>query len=138
MSTVSTIYSANTSAQTLAANTPYNVNFGSVVRRCGDALTMSGGNVVISECGFYSVDVNIGCTVTSGTVTVQIFKDGTLVPGATATIMSGATTTDIQTTIPFMVRNKCCCDSTLSCVVTSTADGTITNATIRVVEDEED
>lgn len=134
----SIIYSANTSNQALAAGTAYNVNFGTIIRRCGDALTMSGGNVVISECGFYSVDINIGCTVAAGDVTVQVFKDGTLVPGTSITLTSGAADTSVQATIPFVVRNKCCCDSTLSCVVTSAVAGAITNATIRVVEDEED
>lgn len=134
----SIIYSANTSTQTLAENTATTVNFGSIVRRCGDALTMSGGNVVLSEVGFYSIDINIGATVGAGNVTVQLYKDGTLIPGATATITSGAAATSIQAVIPCTIRSRCCCDSTITCIATSTVAGAITSASIRVVEDEED
>lgn len=128
----SAIYSVNSTAQTLTATTPATINFGNVVRRFGPSVSMNGGDVIVSTSGFYEVNVNLGITVGDGNVTVQIYKDGTAVPGAVATITSSAADTACAVTIPFIIRNKCCCDSTLSCVVTSETAGTVNNAAIEV------
>lgn len=132
MSCNSAIYSVNTNSQALTAATPATVNFGTVVRRFGPSVDMNGGDIVISASGFYEVDVNLGLTVGDGNVTVQLSKDGTAIPGAVAVVTSAAADTACAISIPFIIRNKCCCDSTLSCVVTSATAGTITNAAIEV------
>lgn len=134
MSCPSAIYSVNSNTQALTAATPATVNFGTVVRRFGPSVSMNGGDVVVSTSGFYEVNVNLGITSAAGDITVQINKDGTAVPGAVASITAGAADTNSCITIQFIIRNKCCCDSTLSCVVTSAGAGVITNAAIEVTK----
>lgn len=54
----SVIYANNSSTQTTVA-TGSIINFGSIVRRYGCNLNLSGGNVVIDGSGYYDVDVNV-------------------------------------------------------------------------------
>lgn len=128
----SILYAANTSDQAFVAGGSI-VNFGSLVRRYGCNLGMSGGNVTINGQGYYNVDVNLTFTAAAGTVSVQLFKDGVAVPGATA---SRSTAADIvySLTIPAIVRENCCCESALT-VAISGAAGNVSNAAI-VVEKE--
>lgn len=122
----------NSNVQTLTANTATTVNFGNTVRRFGCALSNSNGNAVCSQTGFYLADIDIGMTTGVGTVTVQIYKDGTLIPGTTRSITVPDNDTSLVVTIPFAFRDKCGCDSTITCSITSVAAGTITGATMRV------
>jgi len=128
----SVIYSANTNSQSVVA-TGSVINFGSIVRRYGQNLNLSGGNVVTSGIGYYNVDVNVSFTVASGTTaTIQIFKDGVAVEGAEAILTTGTNT--YQATIPCLIRNNCCCESIIT-VVISGVGATVINASI-VVEKE--
>ncbi len=137
MSCNSAIYAANTMEQPLIATEATVVNFGSVVRRFGPALVLSGGNVSVNQRGFYSVDVNLCINIpaaTSADITVQLYKDGAPIPGAYAKVTTAQTATFDQVTIPFIIREKCCCENSITCVVTSTEAGTIVNAAIEVVK----
>ena len=128
----SLIYMDNSNSQTLTANTATTVSFGNTIRRFGCALSNSGGNVVTSQTGFYLCDIDLGITTGAGSVTVQVYKNDKLIPGTTRTITVADNDTSLAVTIPFVVRDKCGCDSTISCVVTSAVAGTIYDATIRV------
>lgn len=133
MSCSSAIYAANTNPQTLTANVAATVNFGQIVRAFGAYTNLSGGNVVINNAGYYVGDTNFTIKSTAGAiVTVRLYKDGVLVPGATATSTVGTGATEISLSIPFMIRNTCCAESTITAVVTSTAAGTIENAAILI------
>ena len=131
MSCSSAIYAANTNPQTLTANVAATVNFGQIVRAFGAYTNLSGGNVVINNMGYYVGDTNITVKSTAGAVvTVQLFKNGVLIPGATSTSTIGTGATEISLSIPFMIRNTCCAESTITAVVTSTAEGSVESAAI--------
>lgn len=125
----SILYAANTNPQTFIANGSI-VNFGSIIRRYGCNVVLSGGNAVVDGQGYYDVDVNLTFTAAAGTVVVQIFKDGVAVQGAEATITTVADTS-YAVTIPTIVRQSCCCESTITVVISGVA-GTISNASIKV------
>ena len=86
----SLIYSSNATAQALASGS--NINFGSVVRRYGQGLNISGGNLIAQGNGYYKVDTNVSFTATAGTAVLTLHKDGTAIPGATTTVTTVADT----------------------------------------------
>ena len=128
----SVLYAVNSTPQNYIANGTV-INFGSIVRRYGQNLELSGGNVIVQGAGYYSVDINIGFTSAAGDVTVQVYKDGVAIQGAMA-IVTAAATTSYSLTIPALIRETCDCESTITVVISGTA-GTINNAAI-VVEKE--
>ena len=112
MSCKSAIYAANTASQDVSANGV--INFGSVVRRFGQNCNLSGGNVVVDGSGYYDVDVNINFLGSAtDTATFTVFKDGTAIPGASATVTTAASTAG-TVTIPAVIREICCCESTIT------------------------
>jgi hypothetical protein len=128
----SILYAANTAAQSVPVGGT--VNFGSAVRRYGCDCRLSGGNVVIMNRGYYDVDVNLTVTTAvAGSLTASIYLDGVLIPGATVTktVTVGGVT---ALSIPAVVREKCCCESAVTVIITGTA-ATVNNAAIRVVKD---
>lgn len=127
----SLIYSANTNSQSLASGSV--INFGSPVRRFGCNLAMSGGNVVVKGEGYYSIDTNISFTASAGTATIQVYKDGVAIPGATATVTT-ATSTSYQVSIPSVIRQSCCVESTITVTITGVTP-TVSNAAIEVVKE---
>lgn len=129
----SVLYTANTSTQPFVA-TGTIVNFGTPVRRYGNNINVSGGNVVVDGIGYYNLDTNLTVEATgAGALLVQVFKDGVAITGASATITVAADTT-YAVTIPAIVRENCCCESTITVVVSGVA-GNVTNAAM-VVEKE--
>ena len=125
----SVLYAANTSTQAFAA-TGTVINFGSIVRRYGDNLALSGGNVVARGCGYYDIDTNITFNGAAGTVVVQIYKDGVPIPGAT-TSTTIAANVNAQVSIPAIIREVCCNESTITVVISGVA-GNVINAAIDV------
>lgn len=125
----SVLYSVNSTPQNYIANGTV-INFGAPVRRYGQNIDISGGNVVVAGTGYYSVDLNIGFTSAAGDVTVQVYKDGVAIQGAMA-IVTAAATTSYSLTIPTLIRETCDCESTITVVISGTA-GTVNNASILV------
>ena len=124
----SALYAANTVEQAVAEGAL--VNFGSIVRRFGQNLNLSGGQVVANGSGYYDVIVNMTFTAdTAGEVNATLYKDGMPVTGATISV-PGSTGIEYAVTIPALIRNKCCCETVFS--VKADADITITNAAIVV------
>ena len=129
----SLLYAVNNNAQTVVVGD--RVNFGEPVRRYGCNLNASGGEVLVDGEGYYNIDAS--ATVTAGAegiVTVTLLKDGSVIPGASAsmTVAEG----DIVTLVvpPCAIRQKCCCESTISAVISGVI-GVVSSATIRVVKD---
>lgn len=127
----SAIYVVNTNNQAIPATTATTLNFGQIVRRFGNCIDCSGGNVSVNAYGFYDVAATIGFTAAAGEVTIQLYTDGTAIPGATATITAVADT-EYSVTVPCIIRNTCCCDKMITATVTSGAAAVISNATIKV------
>lgn len=130
MSCKSALYAANTNAQTVtASDSP--IQFGSIVRRYGRCTNLSGENVTIQESGYYDIDTNFTFTATAaGTIVISLYKDGVLIPGATATVTVAAGSA-YSISIPAIVRNTCNCESTITARIIGVA-GVINNAAIAV------
>lgn len=120
------LYAANTNAQTGT------VNFGSIIRRYGQNISLSGGNPVLRGAGYYRIDTNFTIVGTAaGVATVTLYKDGLPITGATVTLTVAADE-QYAVSIPAIVREVCCNESTITAVLTN---ATVNNASI-VVEKE--
>lgn len=110
---------------------------GTVQRRYGKGLRLSGNGIEASGIGYFSVDASVSIAPTAaGTVTVAMFKNGVQVPGA---IAYGSTTTagnPVAMSIVSTIRRGCCCDGAdnLTFVVLEGA-GTAKNVSVRIVEE---
>ena len=127
----SLIQTANQSTQTVAADSI--ISLGSVQRRYGCNLRMSGNAIEVTGAGYYTIDADVSVAPTAaGAVTVAVYNNGVQVPGAIAYGYSTAgnpTTLCINTTI----RQGCCCDSAdnITCVLVE-GTGTVNNVSMRV------
>lgn len=129
----SLIYTANTSAQNLAVNGI--INPGTVVRRFGPNLALSGNAIQLAGAGYYDIETSFTVAPTAaGTVTITAYLNNVAIPGATA---SGATETannPVNLSINAVIREACqCCEglSNLTFVLTGTA-ASVTNSAIVV------
>lgn len=128
------IYTANTTAQTVPVGGT--VNLGSIKRRTGCALSMSGETITMHKSGYYDVYVGITATPTAiGTVTATLYQDGVPVSGATASATVAATDTTVSLSFPAVVR-LCgeCCTSNLT-IVMSGVETAVNNVAVKVIKD---
>lgn len=119
MSCNSAIYTVNSSMEEVPAQAT--IPFGNVVRRFGKKVQLEGGSIVLYGSGYYDVEVPATLIATAaGDVTLQLYQDGALVPGAEATETAAAAGDYITPKISCLVRN-CgeCCNSVLNLVVDS-------------------
>lgn len=131
----SLIQVANPSDQTVAVNSI--IGLGSVQRRFGCNLKLSGNAIEVCGEGYYTIDCDVSVAPTeAGAVTVALYKNGVQIPGAIAygsvTTAANPTELGINTTI----RQGCCCDSAdnITCVLIEGA-GTVQNISMRVVKE---
>lgn len=124
----SALYAANTGIQTVAAGGQ--IDFGRIVRRFGQSLTLSGGNAVIDGPGYYEATINTAFeAVTAGELNVAIYVDGVQIPGAIVTVPGTADIVYTET-IPALIRVRCCRESIITVVPSEAV--TVTNAAIIV------
>ena len=106
----SAIYVANISSQNVLENGV--ISPGTIVRRFGPNLNLSGNAIQIVGAGYYDINATITLDPTgAGTITIKVLKDNVEVQGATAS----ATVADAEgvVTLPVsaLVRENCsCCD----------------------------
>ena len=119
----SAIYTVNTSSQNVTPNGI--IGLGSVIRRFGPNLHLSGNAIQIEGAGYYDIDASITVApTTAGNVTISVYKDNVLIPGATATETAAEANDPVNLSITALVREQCpCCDgaSNLTFVLTGTA-----------------
>ena len=85
----STIYTANTNSQDVTVNGT--INLGSIIRRFGPCLNLSGSNVQVEGAGYYDIDSSFTVAPTAeGEVTITAFRNNVAIPGATATETAAA------------------------------------------------
>ena len=128
----SLIQVANQSQQTVAANSI--ISLGSVQRRYGCNLRLSGNGIEVDGQGYYTVDASVSVAPTAaGNVTVALYNNGVQVPGAIAydSVSTAANPTNLN--IVATIRQGCCCDSAdnLTLVLLAGA-GTVQNVSMRV------
>ena len=128
----SLIQVANPSVQTVAVNSI--IPLGSVQRRFGCNLRLSGNAIEANGEGYYTIDgsVTVAPTV-AGTVTVGLFVNGVQLPGA---VSSGSVSTagnPVTLPIEATIRQGCCCDSADNLtLVLVTGAGDVQNVSLRV------
>ena len=119
----SLIYTANTSNQVLAIDGI--INQGTVVRRFGPNLALSGNAIQIAGAGYYDIDASFVVAPTAaGEVTITAFLNNVAIPGATATATVAAAGDFVTLPINAVIREACqCCEglSNLTFVLTGTA-----------------
>lgn len=125
MSCKSAIYTASTSPVTLnltAQQPTATLPLGTVIRRFGQNVQLSGNGILLDGEGYYDVDASATITpAAAGDYTVSLFRDGVAVPGARQTVTAVANAA-ISFNIPALVRLQCCNSSAvLTLVLTTTA-----------------
>ena len=131
MSCSSALYAANRNAQVIPAGVPTVIDFGQIVRRLGNQINMSGGNASVLNAGYYDMDTNFTLSATAGEVRIQLFQNGTPIPGAYA-IVTAAADTLYSVSIPNIIKNTCCSEEVITAVATSDGEITISNAAIKI------
>ena len=132
------LYSANTTAQTLAVGGT--INMGSPVRRYGCVkgtstpyATVNGTTTTLSNSGccpaYFDVDAAFVVIPTAaGTVTITAFQDGVAIPGATASATVAAAATSVTVPLVFGVRLGAGVASSNITYVLTGAASSVTNA----------
>lgn len=127
------IQTVNPSSQAVAVNSI--ISLGTVSRRYGCGLRLSGNGIEVGGEGYYKINASITASPTAiGNVSVAMYVDGVAVPGAVSTgsvsVVGDATTLPIVATI----RRSCnCCEevNNITFVLTSGAS-TINNISVRI------
>lgn len=130
------LYIVNNVAQEVAVNGL--INPGVIVRRFGPGISLINNAIQLNEQGYYSLDVSITLAPTAeGEVTVSVFKDGVLIPGAIATETAAAAGDFINLSITALIREKMCCyfnePSNLTFVLTG-VDTNVTDIATKIIK----
>ena len=128
----SLIQTTNQSQQNVAVNSI--ISLGSVLRRYGCNLRLSGNGIEVTGEGDYKIDSNVSVSPTAaGPVTVALYNNGVQIPGAIA--YGSVSTAGNPITLPLetTIRQACCCDSAdnITCVLLEGA-GVVDNISVRV------
>lgn len=117
----SLLYTLNTNTQALAIGSQ--IDLGSIVRRYGQNINLSGDSILVKGGGYYNVSADVTITgTTAGTTTVNLVKDGTVIASSPVTVAVGAVVT---IPVQAVVREIGCCrdnTSNLTFVLTGTAE----------------
>ena len=128
----SLIQTVNQSEQNVAANSI--ISLGSVLRRFGCNLRLSGNAIEINGEGYYKVDANVSVAPTAaGPVTVALYENGVQIPGAIAYGTAAAAGDSVTLPLETVIREGCCCDGAdnLTCVLIE-GPGVVQNISLRV------
>lgn len=131
----SLIQVANPSEQNVAVNSI--ISLGSVQRRYGCNLRLSGNAIEVSGEGYYTVDADISVVPTAaGLVTVALYNNGVQIPGAVAYGAVSTAGNPVTLCINCTIRQGCCCDSAdnLTAVLLA-GPGVVRNISLRVVKE---
>ena len=131
----SLIQTANQSSQDVALNSI--INLGSVQRRFGCNLRLSGNGIEVDGPGYYTIDADISLAPTAaGDVTVAIYNNGVQIPGAIAYGTAAAASDPVTLSMNTTIRQGCCCDSAdnITCVLLA-GPGVVNNISVRIVKE---
>lgn len=126
----SLIQTANQSDQAVLANSI--IPLGSVQRRFGCNLRLSGNAIECVGEGYYAFDVSMSMTPTgAGPVTVALYDNGQPIPGATVTVTGAAGSPVAVPLPPVTIRQRCCSDADTVTVMLLDGPGTVNNIALR-------
>lgn len=129
----SAIYTVNSSLPTVAGAGV--IPAGTTLRRFGCNLTQAGDGIEVTGAGYYKVNVSASVSPTAtGTAMISLFRDGAVVPGATAAETVTAANDAVNMNITAMVRVQCCESATTLTVVFSGIASTVVNNLAITVE----
>ena len=130
----SAIYTANTSEQNVPSDGT--INLGTIIRRYGPNVNLSGNAIQISGVGYYDIDANftVAPTEAASEITISLLKNGVLVPGASATFYVETENTPVTIPISSLVREFCCCEEISSLTFTVSGAPAIVSNVAVVVE----
>lgn len=131
MSCSSALYASNRSEQVIPAGVPTVIDFGQIVRKLGNQINMSGGNVSVMSAGYYDMDANFTLSATAGEVRIQMFQNGTPIPGAYA-IVTAVADALYSVSIPDIIKDTRHSEEVITAVATSDGEITISNAAIKI------
>ena len=128
----SLIQTTNQTTQAVALNGI--ISLGSVLRRFGCNLRLSGNAVECVGEGYYTISCNVSVAPTAaGDVAVALFDNGVQIPGAIAYGSVAAAGDLITLPIETTIRQGCCCDSADSVTVVLLAGpGDVENVGMRI------
>lgn len=87
---------------------------------------MSSGSRILSD-GLYQVQVSAQvAATTAGTVTLQLYMDGTALPDTLRAVTAAEGQTEITTGALLCLCHGCCCGRTLQAYIGGTVTGTVT------------
>lgn len=118
----SLLYAVNQSVQDVPAGGV--VSPGSVIRRFGANLNLSGNGVEIRGPGYYEFSASVVCAPdAAGTVTATLLKDGSPIPGAVASATVADASSVVTLPVLAAVRLTCCGDSAsaITCALSDAA-----------------
>lgn len=127
----SALYTANTTTQSVDVNGL--IAPGTIIRRFGPNINLSGNAIQICGTGYYDIDSNFTVVPSAaGEVTITAYLNNVPIPGGSATETASAADDSVNLTVSALVRENCpYCEgiSTLTFVLTGTAS-TVTNSAI--------
>lgn len=124
----------NESTQAVTENNV--INLGSVLRRYGCNLKLSGGAVEVDGPGYYEADVIATVEPTAvGNVTVALFENNVQIPGATASAYASLAESPVVLPIVTTIRKGCNCDGASQIVLKLIeGPGNVTNVSTKIVK----
>lgn len=131
----SLIQTTNQSVQTVAENSI--ISLGSVLRRYGCNLRLSGNAIEVAGEGYYTIDASVTASPTAtGAVTVAVYADGVPLQGATASAYAGTASEPVNLSVVGTIRQGCKCDSATNLtVVLLEGAGEVSNISVRVIKE---
>lgn len=130
----SLIQVVNQSDQTLTANSI--INLGTIQRRYGNDLNLSGNAIECSGCGYFEIIGSISVTPTSvGNVTVALYENGVQIPGAIAYGSISTAANPVAMPLVATIRRGCRCEGAdhITAVLVE-GDGVVNNVSLRIVK----
>ena len=124
----------NESTQAVTENNV--INLGSVLRRYGCNLRLSGGAVEIDGPGYYEANVIATVEPTAvGDVTVALFENNVQIPGAIASAYASLAESPVVLPIVTTIRKGCNCDGASQIVLKLIeGPGDVTNVSTKIVK----
>lgn len=128
----SLIQTTNLTSQNVAENGI--ISLGSVMRRFGCDLALSGNAIEVTGTGYFTITCNVSVLPTAvGAVTVALYDNGVQIPGAIA--YGSVSTAENPVTLPIetTIRRGCCCEGSDSITaILITGAGVVSNISMRI------
>lgn len=136
------LYTYTNSSQTVVTGGTVVLNNNGVLCGCSATHSTNTNSISLNKPGIYQVTFNSDAVEsgTAGNITVQLYGNGAIVPGAESTTFSGTATSVVNPSFTALVKVNCnCCANTTNVpyvltFVNTGVGATYTNAAVTVVK----